>query len=113
MQPDPMDTTLCFGQCDGVPDEVSNAVFDVVKSVPVGKRGDERITRAVCLAPRMAVEGWRFCPCFPMARSQQHELIFSLVDTYLANQLAYRVAHARVAQIARVPILEQDACERQ
>lgn len=97
MQPDPMNATSCFGQCDGVPEEVSNAVFDALKRVPVGDRGDERIARAAYLAPRMATEGWRFCPCFPMERTQQHELIFGLVNTHLANQLAYRAAEVKAA----------------
>ena len=92
MQPDPMSTMFCFGQCDDVPQAVSDAVFDALKSVPVGCTGDERVARAAYLASRMAVEGWRFCPCFPMERTQQHELIFSLVNTHLANQLAYRNA---------------------
>jgi hypothetical protein len=45
----------------------------------------------------MAAEGWRFCPCFPMVRTQQHELIFSLVHTNLANRLAQKAAQARAA----------------
>jgi hypothetical protein len=92
MQPDPISTMLCFGQCDGVSEEVSNAVFEALMRILGGDRGDKRIARAAYLASRMAVEGWRFCPCFPMERTQQHELIFSLVNTYLANQLAYRDA---------------------
>jgi hypothetical protein len=97
MQLDPINEETCFGQCDSVPEEVSNAVFDALKRVPVGDRGDERVARAAWLAPRMAREGWRFCPCFPMERTQQHELIFSLVNTYLANQLAFGVEQARAA----------------
>ena len=92
MQPEIMNTTPCFGQCDGVSEEVSDAVFEALVRIPGGDRGDKRIARAAYLAPRMAVEGWRFCPCFPMKRTQQHELIFSLVNTHLANQLAYRDA---------------------
>jgi len=103
-----MNNILCYGQCDGVPDEVTNAVIDAVKNVPVGDRGDERVSRAAYLAPRMAAEGWRFCPCYPMVRTQYHELIFGLVNTHLANQLAYRAAQSKVGdQIARVPRVDQ------
>jgi hypothetical protein len=45
----------------------------------------------------MAMEGWRFCTCFPMVRTQQHELIFNLVHTTVANRLADEAARARAA----------------
>ena len=42
MQPDPMNTMLlCSGHCDGVPDEVCDAVFASIKSVR-GRDGNER-----------------------------------------------------------------------
>jgi len=97
MQPDPMKTMLlCFGQCDSVPDEVCDAVIASLKRIP-GVTEDERDARAADLAPRMAVEGWRFCPCFPMVRTQQHELIFGLVHTNLANRLAQKAARESAA----------------
>ena len=97
MQPDPMNSMLhCSGHCDGVPDEVCDAVFASVKSVP-GRDGNERATRAANLAQLMAVEGWRFCPCFPKLRMQRHEMIFSLVHTNLANRLAHEAALSRAA----------------
>jgi hypothetical protein len=97
MQPDPMNTMLlCSGHCDGVPDEVCDAVFASVKSVR-GRDGNERDARAANLAQRMAVKGWRFCGCFPKLRTQHHEMIFSLVHTNLANRLAHEAALSRVA----------------
>jgi hypothetical protein len=97
MQPDPMNTMhLCSGHCDRVPDEVCDAVFASVKSVKE-RSGDERDARAAHLAQRMAVEGWRFCRCFPMLRTQRHEMIFSLVHTNLANLLAHKAALASAA----------------
>ncbi len=88
MRLDPMTTYLCSGQCDGVPDQVRDAVFASVKRIPAGD-GDERFARAADLAPRMAVEGWRFCRCFPMLTTTRHEMIHSLVHTELANRLAH------------------------
>ena len=88
MRLDPMMTHLCSGHCDGVPEEVRDAVFASVKRVPAGD-GDERGARAADLAPRMAAEGWRFCRCFPMLTTKQHEMIHSLVHTDLANRLAH------------------------
>jgi hypothetical protein len=97
MRPDPMKRMmLCFGQCDDVPEEVCDAVFASLKRIPGGDE-DQRDARAADLAPRMAEEGWRFCPCFPMVRTQQHELIFSLVHTNLANRLANKAAQAKAA----------------
>jgi len=42
----------------------------------------------------MALEGWRFCPCFALTKTQGHQQIFNLVHTNLANKLAYREARA-------------------
>jgi hypothetical protein len=72
-----------------------DAVFDSLKRI----QGDSdqclgRDARAVDLAPRMAAEGWRFCPCFPMQRTEEHERIFDLVHTNLANRLADRETQA-------------------
>ena len=97
MRPDPMKSMiLCFGQCDDVPDRVYDAVLASLKRIP-GDGEDQRDARAADLAPRMAVEGWRFCTCFPMVRTQQHELIFNLVHTTVANRLADEAARARAA----------------
>jgi hypothetical protein len=91
MRLDPMTMHLCSGHCDGVSDEVRDAVFASVKRVPAGD-GNERDARAADLAPLMAVEGWRFCRCFPVLRTARHEMIDSLVHTDLANRLAYWIA---------------------
>jgi hypothetical protein len=97
MQPNPINTMLrCSDHCDDVPEEVCDAVFAAVKNV-AGGHGDERDARAAYLAPRMAVENWRFCPCFPMLRTQRHEMILSLVHTNLANRLADKAAQTRAA----------------
>ena len=89
MASDPKKTmqACCGDNCDCVSDEVIEAVFDSVKRIP----GDNN-ARAIDLAPRMAAEGWRFCPCFPMLRTQEHERIFDLVHTNLANRLAHKEA---------------------
>jgi hypothetical protein len=91
MQLDPIPMHHCSGRCDAVSDEVRDAVFASVQRVPAGD-GDERLARAADLAPRMAVEGWRFCRCFPMLRTTRHEMIDSLVHTALANRLAHWIA---------------------
>jgi len=96
MRSDPMTTHLCSGHCDGVPDEVCDAVFASVKRVRAGC-GDARDARAADLAPRMAVEGWRFCRCFPMLTTTRHEMIHSLVRTDLANRLAHWIAFPTAA----------------
>lgn len=97
MRPDHMKRMmLCFGQCDDVPEEVCDAVFASLKRIPGGD-DDQRDARAADLAPLMAAEGWRFCPCFSMVRTQQHELIFSLVHTNLANRLANKAVQVRAA----------------
>jgi len=88
--PDPMRTMyLCRGMCDEVPDEVSDAVFETLNSIPsVYRECSEREALATLLAPRMAKEGWRFCPCFPAKRTLEHARIFDLVHTNMANRLA-------------------------
>ena len=99
MQLDPMTTMKsCYGgSCDCVPEEVSDAVDVSLKQVPGGDRHFQRDARAEMLAPLMAEQGWRFCPCFPMLRSEQHARIFSLVHTNLANRLANKAALEKVA----------------
>jgi hypothetical protein len=89
MASDPKKTmqACCGDNCDCVSDQVIEAVFDSVKRIP----GDNN-ARAIDLAPRMAAEGWRFCPCFPRLRTQEHERIFDLVHTNLANRLAHKEA---------------------
>lgn len=91
--PDPMRTMqLCQGMCEEVPDEVCEAVFETLNSIPsVYRECNERETLATLVAPRMAMEGWRFCPCFPSKRTTQHARIFDLVHTNMANRLAHRV----------------------
>ena len=90
--PPPMRTMqLCQGMCDQVPDEVSEAVFDILNSIPgVYRECSEREALATLVAPRMAQEGWRFCLCFPTRRTTQHARIFDLVHTNMANRLAHR-----------------------
>ena len=95
MQSDPMKLMqACSGDnCEWVPHEVCEAVVDSLKHAPVGNgHVNERDACALILAPRMAREGWRFCPCFPLGRTQQHRQIFALVDTFLANKLAHKEA---------------------
>jgi len=89
---DPMRTMqLCREMCDQVPDEVCEAVFETLNSIPgVYRECSEREALATLVAPRMAKEGWRFCPCFPTKRTTQHALIFDLVHTDMANRLAHR-----------------------
>jgi hypothetical protein len=97
MQSDPTDSMLrCSGHCGGVPDEVCDAVFATVRIV-TGGGGNERDARAAYLAPRMAVEEWRFCSCFPMLRTPRHEMILSLVHTNLANRLADKAVQTKAA----------------
>ena len=102
--PDPMRTMqLCEEMCDQVPDEVCEAVFETLTSIPgVYRECSEREALATLVAPRMAKEGWRFCPCFPTKRTTQHAQIFELVHTNMANRFAHRA------------VLEQkNAAERQ
>lgn len=90
--PDPMRTTqLCRGMCDQVPDEVCEAVFETLNAIPgVYRECSLREALATLVAPRMAKEGWRFCPCFPAKRTLDHARIFDLVHTNMANRLAHR-----------------------
>jgi hypothetical protein len=90
--PDPMRTMqLCQGMCSQVPDEVCQAVFETLSSIPgVQRECSEREALAALVAQRMAREGWRFCPCFPSKRTTQHARIFDLLHTNMANRLAHR-----------------------
>jgi hypothetical protein len=100
VQLDPMKTMqTCAGDnCDCVPDEVSDAVFDSLSQIPGGDdHNHRRDLRAEWLAPRMAAEEWRFCPCFPLLRTEAHARIFDLVHTKLANRLAHKAAMERAA----------------
>lgn len=100
MQPDPMTTMKsCYGDsCECVPDEVTDAVYDSLNHIPSGDhRTQRRDARAEMLAPHMADQGWRFCPCFPMLRSEEHARVFDLVHTNLANRLAQRALLEKVA----------------
>ena len=93
MQRDPLMTMKsCHGgSCESVPDEVYEAVYESLNQIPGGERHDpQRDARAEILAPLMAEQGWRFCPCFPMLRTYQHEWVFALVHTNLANRLAHK-----------------------
>jgi hypothetical protein len=45
----------------------------------------------------MAAQEWRFCPCFPLLRTEAHARIFDLVHTRLANRLAHKRAMERAA----------------
>jgi len=100
MKRDPMQTMKsCTGNsCNRVPDEVFDAVEASLQQVP---RGDQiscrRDDRAEFVALLMAEQGWRFCPCFSMQRTEQHVRIFDLVHTNLANRLANKALLAKVA----------------
>lgn len=91
-QQDPMEAMrLCQGTCERVPDEVCEAVLDTLVLIPGGNRSSDACdARASAIAPRMAVEDWRFCSCFCRQKTQQHARIFGLVHTNLANRLAHR-----------------------
>jgi hypothetical protein len=100
MQLDPMTTMhTCYGDsCERVPDEVVAAVNASLQQVPVGAdHNHTRDTRAATIAPRMVEEGWRFCPCYAMSRTEQHARIFELVHTNMANRLAHKAAQERAA----------------
>jgi hypothetical protein len=92
MHPSPMKTRKnCLGMCDRVPDEVCDAVLDTLTfNAGENRNTDACDVRAVAMAPWMAAEGWRFCPCFPRQRTQQHARIYGLVHTNLTNRLAHR-----------------------
>jgi hypothetical protein len=100
MTPDPMTTMQsCYGDsCDCVPDEVIAIVDATLARIPGGEdRFHKRDARAAMIAPLMAQQGWRFCPCFTIRRTEQHVRIFDLVHTRLANRLANRALLDRVA----------------
>ena len=84
----------CRNRCDEVPDEVSEAVFEVFDEIP-GVDEEAREARASVIAERMAQEGWRFCPCFATQRTALHQRIFNLVHTNMANRLAHRLVLAQ------------------
>ena len=95
----------CLGHCDQVPDEVCDAVFDSVRRIPrVTGKSDERDARAVILASRMALEGWRFCPCFALTKTPGHQEIFNMVHTNLANKLAHTEARAKAGSGIQVSV---------
>jgi hypothetical protein len=97
---DPMQTMkLCRNRCEEVPDEVSDAVFAALDDIP-GETEDSREARANAVAARMAREGWRFCLCFPMKRTQLHQRIFDLVHTNMANRLAHRILLTELNQLS-------------
>jgi hypothetical protein len=81
MRPNPMKTMQnCLGKCTHIPDEVRAAVLDCLQVIPEGSSDpDVCDARAVVIALRMAIEGWRFCPCFPEGMTPQHARIFGLV----------------------------------
>jgi hypothetical protein len=82
---------LCQEMCAQVPEEVCDALFDSFQQVSRADGGiHEREARAAIMAPRMASEGWRFCPCFPEKRTERHAQIFAMVHTNMANRLAHR-----------------------
>jgi hypothetical protein len=92
----------CGDNCNCVSDEVVDAVFESLKRIPGGTEdySQGRDARAIDLAPRMAAEGWRFCCCFPLLRTHEHERIFDLVHTNLANRLADRELQAKTSSAA-------------
>ncbi len=91
---DPMQTMKnCQNCCTEVPDSVAQLVLTALDRIP-GETKAGREARAKAIAPTMARDGWRFCPCFPGERSLQHYRIFDLVHTGMANRLAHRIALA-------------------
>jgi hypothetical protein len=100
MGKDPVETMQnCFGDsCDIVPDEVCDAVFDGLKQIlATREHSQRRDALAELMAPRMAGEGWRFCPCFPLLRTEGHARIYDLVHANLANHLAHKAARESAA----------------
>jgi hypothetical protein len=100
MRPNPMITMrTCRGDgCDCVPDKVSRAVYESLRQVPIGgDHNHHRDARAEAIAPLMAAEGWRFCPCYSLLRTEQHARIFELVHTTMANRLAHKTATEKAA----------------
>lgn len=93
---DPMKVMkFCMNMCTEVPSQVVDAVMAALSDIP-GQDPAGREARALAIAPIMARDGWRFCPCFPMERTSQHLRIFDLVHTNMANRLAHRVELAHV-----------------
>jgi hypothetical protein len=89
----------CKNLCTEVPEEVSDLVFAALDDIPgENEDGPEREARAVAIAPEMALQGWRFCPCFPAHRTLLHYRIFDLVHTNMANRFAHRILLTGVAQ---------------
>lgn len=89
----------CNNLCTEVPEEVCNLVFAALNTIPgETEAGPERETRATAIAPAMAKDGGRFCPCFPARRTLQHDRIFDLVHTNMANRLAHRIVLTGVPQ---------------
>jgi hypothetical protein len=85
----------CYGDsCACVPDAVIDVVDATLTRIPAS---EARFARAALIAPLMAQQGWRFCPCFAMRRTEQHARVFALVHTDLANRLANRVMLEQVA----------------
>jgi hypothetical protein len=91
VRPNPMKTMRkCLGTCAHVPDEVFAAVLDSLQVIPEESGNPDACdARAVVIAQRMALEGWRFCPCFPEGATPRHARIFGLVQTNFANSLAH------------------------
>jgi hypothetical protein len=86
-------TPLCQGMCHQIPDEVCEAVFETLDATPgLYRERDPREALATLVAPRMAKEGWRFCPCFSAKRTFEHAQVFDLVHTNMATRLALRAA---------------------
>lgn len=104
---DPMQAMKsCQNRCEEVPDEVSDAVFSALDSIP-GEGDESREARAAEIAAQMAKDGWRFCPCFPTKHTVMHERIFDLVHTNMANRLAHRILLTEVAEQLRPSRLRQ------
>jgi len=93
MMQDPMQMMKsCHNRCTEVPREVYDLVMASLTDIPGDNQGGrERDDRAVAIAPSMARDGWRFCPCYPTSRTLQHHRIFDLVHTNMANRLAHRL----------------------
>jgi hypothetical protein len=90
---DPMQSMKsCQNLCTEVPEEVYDLVLTSLTDIPgENEGGRERDDRAIAIAPAMARDGWRFCPCYAARRTLQHYRIFDLVHTNMANRLAHRI----------------------
>jgi hypothetical protein len=100
MGKDPMETMQnCFGDnCDSVPDEVCDAVYEGLRQISeIDGHAQRRDALAETLAPRMAEERWRFCPCFALLRTEGHARIHDLVHTNRANHLAHKAVRVSAA----------------